>query len=296
MPRFTDTWVLNNTMYIYLQGGGACFCCPPQLFSAFSPDKEPVEALIRSLEDLNERDKERELRALKDVPWDDDMKGQVWGDRGLLRWKMKKEMAGYQAFLERLGAGDDVQFSSSENQNTVVNRLGNFCRDIMTPRQLHDIFQISRQDVIDILQTKYKICSFATVVFCAVAEQLEHFDATGLGIDAPNDASASCRSEADFENDIQFDQKRGFCIDVATIRGGDDDDYTINNLVLEHFLRRMVTLAGPTLLTYSNKNNNSSSEPSFHSDRRMIRLIIVKYWAEKIIERYTGDFDKCRPK
>ena len=253
-----------------------------------------MEALIHSLEDLNAHDKERELRALKDVPWDDDMRGQVWGDRGLLRWKMKKEMAGYRAFLERLCVegevvtSDDDVITSVQHQNRLVSRLTDFCRESMTPRQLYDIFQISRQDVISILQTKYKICSFATVVFCAVSEQLEHFNVTGLGIDAPNDGSVTSQSEVDFEKDIQFDSKRGFYINIATISGNsDDNEYTINNLVLEHFLHRMVTLAGPTLLTCSDKNNsNNSNEPRFHSDRRIIRLIIAKYWAEKIIDRF----------
>ena len=280
MPRFTDSWVLNNTMFIYLQGGGACICCAPQPL-LFSPEKEPVDGMIRAIDDLNDDEKAHEIAVVKVSPWDEEMRGQVWGDRGLLRWRMRKEMGGYRKMLEGLreGAGgtDDV----------VIAKLHDFCVNNMATAELYSLFTLSRQDLVDMLKTKYKICSFYTIVFCTVAEQLEHFDMTGIGLDAPEcDNSA----EVEFERELKFDAKgRGFYFNVVN-KSNDD---TINEPVLLKFLQRMVTLGGPTLLTCSNVKKNSSSGsknnngPSFRSDRRAIRLIIARCWADKLVERYT---------
>lgn len=223
---------------------------------------------------MAEQEKEREIQAVKNSPWDEVMRGQVWGDRGLLRWRMKKEMAGYKSFLESVGEGP-----------LAVERLHDFCYGI-TRQDLYEIFQLSRQDLVDLLKTKYKICSFYTIVFCTVAEQLEHFELTGFGVDAPD-----CQSDSElhFENDLKFDKKgRGFCIDAVTYNKS-DDEYTINDSVIRHFLQRMVSLAGPTLLTCptSDEASNTSSSPSFRSDRRVIRLIITRYWADKLIDKYN---------
>ena len=79
--------------------------------------------------------------------------------------------------------------------------------------------------------------------------------------------------------------------------------------VLNMFLQRMVNLAGPTLLnrapktSHQNDDNEGSDSdkdgsdgaeeedepniPSFRSDRRVIRLFIARYWADRLIEKYN---------
>ncbi|KAL7504351.1 hypothetical protein ACHAXN_002027 [Cyclotella atomus] len=283
MPRYTDSWVLNNTIFIYLQGGGACICCAPQPL-LFSPEKEPVDAIIRSIDDLNQLEQEREVQAVKISPWDETMREQVWGDRGLLRWRMRKEMSSYQQFLVELcGQGADVE---SVVEKGAIAKLRDFCINHMTADELHDLFTLSRQELEDILKSRYKICSFYTIVFSTVAEQLENFHLTGIGLDAPENQDNI--TEVQFERELRFDRRRGFCIDAVNKSG---DEYVIHESVLMNFLQRMVSLAGPTLLqcsisSTSDEKCSSSNDPSFRSDRRVIRLIIARYWADKLIQRY----------
>lgn len=105
--------------------------------------------------------------------------------------------------------------------------------------------------------------------------------------------------------------------DGATSTSGDDNNnseeccWRVNETVLLRFLQRMVSLGGPTLLARAAKTshdnqddsddddeeeNNSSTTttppavgsnvPSFRSDRRVIRLLIARYWADGVMEKY----------
>ncbi|KAL3787635.1 hypothetical protein HJC23_011783 [Cyclotella cryptica] len=302
MPRFTDNWVLEKIMFIYLEGGSACFCCTPVPTSLFSPEKDPVESMIRSMSDLHPDEVECEIRALATSPWDEEMKDQVWGDRGMLRFRMKREMGGYRRFLE--GVAVESREEDGETMHLevpAVSVLSDFCKNHISPSELYELFQVSREDLVDVLKTKYKICSFYTVVFCTVAEQLENFDVTGCGDDAPScsddgnnhDTDNRDNSELGFEKDLKFDNTgRGFCIDVvnnlAKSVDGNDNQCTINDPVLLRFLQRMVSLSGPTLLARaSSAGGCRGSSHNFRSDRRVIRLIIARLWADRLIDKYT---------
>lgn len=252
--------------------------------------------------DLHPDEVECELRALRTSPWDEEMRDQVWGDRSLLRFRMKREMGAYRRFLE--GATE-----SGETTIDAVSVLNDFCKNHVSPRELYQLFRVSRDELVDILKTKYKICSFYTVVFCTVAEQMENFDVTGCGEDAPsfsnNDDSRDTEerddSELGFERDLKFDNAgRGFCIDVvnnmAQSDDGNDDQCTVNDPVLLRFLRRMVSLAGPTLLAracFAACSRGSSH--SFRSDRRVIRLMIARLWADRLMDIYTKYKQKLSP-
>lgn len=288
MPRFSDTWVLDKTMFIYLQGGTACICCAPQPLSLFAPEKDPVETMIRSLSDLNAGEVEREICALKTSPWDEEMRDQVWGDRGLLRYRMKKEMRGYKQFFENIA-------ESTNADDNVIAVLHKFCKNHVQPSELHHLFQLTRDDLEEVLKTKYKICSFFTIVFSAVAEQLEKFELTGYGVDAPSCSDECNNSELCFEQDFKFDKNgRGFCIDIADVckNTSGDTQFKINDAVLLRFLQRMASLSGPNLLSCASSSEPSRSAPCFRSDRRLMRLIVARLWADRIIEKYT-EFTKC---
>ena len=283
MPRFTDSWVVNNTMFIYLQEGVACICCAPQSFNLFSPEKEPIEAMIRSLDDFTDDEKEAEIRAMKTSPWDEDMTRQIWGDRGLLRWRMKKEIGRYRSFFEGIVRDSNC---ASAHQISVVEKLHHFCVNSMTAQELNNLFQLSREELLDILKTKYKICSFYSVVFSTVVEQLEHFELTEIGADASKHHDNI--SESDFEKDLKFSKRNcRFCMDIVDMDKG--DECRINDVLLRRFLNRMVNLADPTLLLCSSpseENYSGSKNPTFRSDRRVIRLIIARCWADKLMNRY----------
>jgi len=301
MPRFTDSWVLEKIMFIYLQGGSDCICCIAPPLSLFSPEKDPVESTIRSMADLHPDEIECELRALRTSPWDEEMKDQVWGDRSMLRFRMKKEMGGYRRFLEGVVADSRGKDETTPLEVDAVSVLSDFCKNHVSMRELYQLFQVSREELVDTLKNKYKICSFYTIVFCTVAEQMENFDVTGCGDDAPSwgdnddshDTDERDDSELEFEKDLKFDKTgRGFCINVvnnmAKNDDGNDDQCTVNDPVLLRFLQRMVSLAGPTLLARASFAGGSrGNSHSFRSDRRVIRLIIARLWADRLMDNYT---------
>ena len=84
-----------------------------------------------------------------------------------------------------------------------------------------------------------------------------------------------------------------------------DEGLSINKDVLLVFLRRVVSLAGPTLLARAGRVHDTDDDDdgdvhrdssvgsetennvtSFRSDRRVARLLIARFWADSLIELY----------
>ena len=313
MPRFTDKWVLDKCMFDYVQGG-SCACCGfPHLFAPGG-----LEGMINAMSDLETDTAANEINAAKASPWPPDMRDQIWSDRLLLRFKMKKEMKVYRAFLEGVVKDDIINTDTTNtdyneeeriNIKDAIPLLHKFCINELTPNELRQIFQLPRSEVTEVLKTKYKICSAYGVVFCSVVEQVANIKVTGYGIDARCN-SGDDNSEEKFENELKFAKiGLGFHLDITTQHEG--DNWKVNEEVLDMFLQRMVSLAGPTLLARAAKtshedddddDNGSGSDkdgseevadknepniPSFRSDRRVIRLFIARYWADRLIEKYN---------
>ena len=120
--KFIDSWVVEKTLYEYFNlGSGACACCS---FNAFNPDG--YKGLIKSMSDLETDAKDNELSAAERSPWPPDMRDQVWGERALLRFKMKKDMYRYREFF----ASVDVEI------------LGRWCHEQLGPLRLKKLFQL----------------------------------------------------------------------------------------------------------------------------------------------------------
>ena len=307
MPRFTDKWVLDKCMFDYVQGG-SCACCGfPHLFAPGG-----LEGMINAMSDLETDTATNEINAAKASPWPPDMRDQIWSDRLLLRFKMKKEMKIYRAFLEGVVKSDssaaDVDTSNNAadeiNIQDAIPILQNFCTNELSPKDLRQIFQLPRSELTEVLKSKYKICSAYAVVFCSVVEQVANFKVTKYPIDTRDDTS-----EEKFERELQYQKVGpGFCLNI-TANGCDDE---VNDEVLNVFLQRIVSLAGPTLLTRAAKSSHKDDDndggsdsddkddsedgdekkdesniPSFRSDRRVVRLFIARYWADRLIDKYN---------
>ena len=332
MSRFSDNWLLDKVMFDYVQGG-SCACCGfPHLFAPGG-----LEGLIHAMSDLETDSKTHEINAAKLSPWPTDMRDQIWGDRLLLRFKMKKEMKDYRGFLEEVvvtghnnnNATNNVDTKNNNDDESNINIqdaipiLHEFCTTQLTPYDLHQIFQLQRSDLTEILKSKYKITSAFAIVFCSVVEQLANFDLTGYGVDAPPccDGSVDDNAEELFETVLKYNSRGpGFHLDVATniIEEDSEEEWKVNDEVLNIFLKRMLSLAGPALLARAPKSvadnddeeeeegggkNNSSgdetekdneqsdtsnSKPSFRSDRRVARLMIARCWTDRLIEKYRS--------
>ncbi|KAL7471574.1 hypothetical protein ACHAXS_011865 [Conticribra weissflogii] len=341
MPRFSDAWAVDKAMFTYL-AGGSCACCGfPHLFNPGG-----IEGLIHSMSDLETDAAKREVTAAMASPWPTEMRDQIWSDRLLLRFKMKREMRLYREFLEgvvRDGVGgsrdegeeegdcDDANNNNNNDNDSekmdltrAIPLLQQFCTETLTPQQLRQIFQLPRSEITEILNNRYKICSSYAIIICAVVEQVANFRITGYGIDARSggkDDTDDGDEEILFEKLLKFEKVgTGFCIDITR---KDGEEWKVNEDVLVAFLKRLVSLAGPTLLARAPKvvpsrDANSDDEegddgkvgtkkttktaddaddddddgaggtvPSFRSDRRVVRLLIARYWADRLIEKYN---------
>ena len=290
--------------------------------------------MIHAMSDLETDTATQEINAAKASPWPPDMRDQIWSDRLLLRFKMKKEMKAYRSFLEEVVIknhnGSDEQRANENNNdcdekiidiNNAIPILQQFCTDTLSIKQLRSIFQLPRSELTEVLKAKYKICSAYAILFCGVVEQVANFGRTGYGVDARCNNGDDTTEEI-FEDELKFEKVGpGFCLKLATKTnncnggggGGDDDGWEVNEDVLHKFLQRMISLAGPILLAraakVSHDNSNESDDdddgeadgdnisgseiqpgtnvPSFRSDRRVARLMIARYWADRLMEKYN---------
>lgn len=280
MPRFGDRWVVDKTMFEYSMGG-ACACCG---FNHFLPGG--AKGAIEAMSDLETDAANAEKSALEKSPWPPDMRDAVWGDRLKLRYFMKKEMEHHSQFWEQHGEAFEE-----------------WCRNERTPTDLKKIFQMPRSEVPERVRTTYGIHGAFVVVLCTVVEQVANFELTQLPVDARGD------SEAEFEEALMYDRRGGFTLDIK------NKDASLNEEVLQIWLQRMKSLGGPKLLDRAPRirtNSDSDDEggdaddglkkqdedesetdgPSFRADRRIIRLLIARYWADQFQKKFLADLEK----
>jgi len=228
---------------------------------------------------------------------------------------MKKEMKDYRAFLEEVVKDDNASQNNNDEPSTediqdAIPILHQFCTTQLSPYELRDIFQLQRSGLTEILKSKYNITSAYAIVFCAVVEQLSNFQHTGYGVDAP---PLDNSDEELFETVLDYDSRiQGFHLNVAEniIIEDSEEEWKVDEKILGIFLKRMISLAGPTLLARAANNvaddddknsdddgaekddgkssDSASNKPSFRSDRRVARLMIARYWAGRLIEKYRS--------
>mmetsp|Transcript_726 Transcript_726/g.2142 ORF Transcript_726/g.2142 Transcript_726/m.2142 type:complete len:358 (-) Transcript_726:86-1159(-) len=303
MPRFTDKWVVDKTMFEYVSGG-SCACCGfPHLFHP-----EGLKGLINDISDLETDAADAEFKAAQKSPWPPDMRDQVWADRVKLRFKMKKEMKEYKAFMAEIGGKEGLKA---------------FCRDVLKARGMRRVLQMARGEISERLNSKYGIHSAFAIVLCAVVEQVANFGVTGFPLDGRSDV------ELTFEEALTFDRRGGFILPVAERDPETRKFSSVNEDVLDVFADLMQSMGGPKLLHRAPKkkkekpasDGGSNDEqggdddedeggaddaegetvpgqdgPSFRSDRRIVRLLIARYWADQIIGKYQAHVEAEKKK
>lgn len=267
MPRYTDEWLTDRVLFDYVSGG-SCACCG---FVHFLPNG--TADLITALTDLETDQANAEIKALDDSPWPPDLRDQVWSDRVRLRQKLKADMASYKTFWD-------------EHEDEFVQ----WCHN-QDPSFWRRHFQLARSEIMEEIRQKYNIHSAFGVVLCAILEQVAFFDMTGY----PNDGRGS--DEIQFEKILAFVRQGGFTIKGLVVDG------SISREVLNFWLNRMKSLGGPKLLQRESKTNSENEEgiqdeadyagktvgkssAGFASDRRVIRLIIARFWANSLQKKF----------
>jgi hypothetical protein len=303
MPRFSDQWLIDKTLFDYVQGG-SCACC------SFNFLPNGTKGLIESIGSEMETDALRqEVNSLNVLPWPHDMKEQVWMDRVRIRQYCKQQMRDYQEFWRMHGTDFSQWFLHS-----------------VSTEQLQRLFQLPRSDIVDRLLQKghgrpssFSVHAAFGSVLCAATEQVAHFELTQYPCDGRGEA------EVGFESCLVFDRRGGFTLN------GLDTETTKRMWLLRH-----ETLGGPTLLERNakkvpvdkrrskdredndddgygdndddadiddnddaddNVNNNNTKNtyspppptPSFRSDRRIVRLLIARQFADVLQRAYMKE-------
>ena len=231
--------------------------------------------LIRSMSEFETDAANAEVSALEKLPWPQDMKDEVWKERCRLRQYCKGNMKAYKFFWEE--HGEEYQSWFQE----------------LSKKRLCRYFQLARNEVMERLQhQKFHMHAAFGTVLCAVTEQVAHFKVTNYPVDGRGAAEIS------FENILVFDRRGGF-----TLRDASED-------TRDKWLLRHKTLGGPKLLERNAKflsdfddDENSDDEeekkeeisglnpdvPSFRSDRRIVRLLIARSFADTIQEAFVKE-------
>ena len=263
MPRYSDQWLIDKTMFDYVQGG-SCACCTGFLFMPGG-----TAGLIRSMSEFETDAANAEVSALEKLPWPQDMKDEVWKERVRLRQYCKRNMVSYKSFWEDHGDGYKEWFQE------------------LPKKRLRRFFQLARTEVTERLQQqKFHMHAAFGTVLCAVTEQVAHFRVTNYPVDGRGAA------EINFENILVFDRRGGF-----TLRDASEE-------TREKWLVRHQTLGGPKLLERNARKDDEDSDdeeekeeisgtnpdvPSFRSDRRIVRLLIARAFAETIQEAFLKE-------
>mmetsp|Transcript_7132 Transcript_7132/g.10221 ORF Transcript_7132/g.10221 Transcript_7132/m.10221 type:complete len:321 (-) Transcript_7132:43-1005(-) len=310
MGRFDDAWVVERTLFDFV-AGGSCACCGLPLL--FNP--EGIKGLIMSVSDLETDAADAELKAIEsiDFPWKPDLRDQVWGDRVLLRHKMKREMRRYRDFMDEVKQIDCQEQKREDDDHDDMqdkDELRNFklwMRKEIGTNGLQRIFQMPRMEVPDnIIKDTYNIHSAYRIVLIAITEQVANFEKTGYTVDAKGS-----EEELAFERALQYDRRAGFILNLAPT-DDDEKEYTTNDRetfivnmfanVMDKWLGGIKLLQRGPSISKSKKNNQndqdkenddddssyarSTSGPSFRGDRRLCRLLIARYWADQIMWKW----------
>ncbi|KAJ0410970.1 hypothetical protein ATCC90586_004323 [Pythium insidiosum] len=200
-------------------------------------------------------------------PWPVFIHEEILTERARLRVVMKDDIAGYKSFLEKHMKG----FTGWWQQLDAASKTR--------------VFQVPDDDLLDYFHSHVKVKGSYEIVLCAVLEQLRHFKETGY-------KDGRVGVECYFE---RFLLNRGSCFTM-------DSSYINSAEGATNFLEMMRLLGGPRLLpirqTQDLEENNQAEQEviksianvqSFRSDRRLVRLAIVRKFADVAIRRYMRE-------
>lgn len=296
MPRYRDEWLIDRVLFDFVDGG-SCSCCGFQhMFPTSAAD------WIRSISDFETDQANAEIRHLDTLPWPPTLRDQVWADRVRLRQRMKRDMPSYQQFWARSGMA-----------------FTRWCRAQSVESFWRRFLQLSREELMnEVVHTKYNIHSAFGNVLCVALEQVAHFHVT----EYPPDGRGE--EELAFEKSLTFTRQAGFTLPLKETSGGDDTTPNavletliarIKSLSGPKLLQRRPKVPSNDSGEHHSKsdaagdrdddnddddesggvddgktNVNSSSEAAgsagFASDRRLLRLLIARYWADGLIKRF----------
>ena len=276
--------------------------------------------IIETMSEFDTDSKRDEIEALHRLPWPVEMKDEVWMERVRLRQYCKRTMKRYKEFWDdqsskhrpgpaqvTLSNGPTAPESSASPSPSSSPPLSRSVQQTtfeewfmsLDRSQLAKYFQLPRREPLERIQKQGRgqkpfllHPAFGTVL-CAVTEQVAHFNLTCYPPDGQGTA------ELGFEDILAFHKRGGFTLI-------DDSVETRQKWLLRHR-----TLGGPKLLEKQNESNDENDDdsddeaegdgvatdtnpppptiPSFRSDRRIMRLLIARCFADDLQSAYQKD-------
>jgi hypothetical protein len=317
MGRFNDEWLIDRALFDYVQGG-SCACCS---FALFMPDG--TAGLIQSMSELETDAANAEVAALDQLPWPPEMRDQVWMERVRLRLKLKTAMKDYKEFYEQ--HGDSYEHWFQQQAPSRLQKLFQLPRTEVTERlkqeySIHAAFGKLLRSLVVLVRPR---CFFLVLlilvllllfsydsgtVLCAVVEQVAHFEMTGYPTDGRGEA------ETNFEAHLSFGRRGGFGLDfgltqlkTTTNTSPGQQEQELDPEMVQMWFRRHQSLGGPKLLDRNPKiseeggaddvnadettaaPSSGAGGPSFRADRRVIRVLIARHWADVLQRTYLSD-------
>jgi hypothetical protein len=304
MGRFTDEWVIDRVLFDHV-AGGACACCG---FQHFMPTS--TADWIRAVSDLDTDQVSQEIRAVNDPEsvWPVELREAVWSDRVRIRQYLKRQIGDYNEFNERHGEA-----------------FRQWCRQ-QSVESWRRWLQMPRSQVLEQVRNEFHLHPAYAVVLCAVVEQVAFFSLTGYPPDGRGVSELDFERLLNYNkrggfglpiaregvDDEKKDDANG---DEADEQSDDDEEDSaslyVDERVLQVFVGRCEALGGPRLLEKygsdrvsskkddcEDENNNDGdgdadgangqARTSFSSDRRIVRLIIARYWARLVQTQYLN--------
>lgn len=291
--------------------GGQCACCG---FShMFLPNGSAD--LIAAVSDLETDAQENEIAALERHPWPRELRDQVWADRVRLRQRCKKDVA---SNYRKFWADHSDGFKA-------------WMREELSHDQVRRVFQLPRSELMEVIRSpRYDIHSAFAVVLCAAVEQVAFFRHTeyppdserGGGVELdfervltfdrrggftmPLVKSGGCGEESTWDADVlEIWFKRMEALGGPKLldrgpssksrrseNGGDDDDDDGDAGGDDDEGGDVSKSATKSGEGYPTNPAAVEAGPSFRSDRRMVRLLIARYWADALQKRYLAYLDE----
>jgi hypothetical protein len=318
MPRFTDEWVIDRVLFDYV-AGGQCACCGLQ---HFLPNSTTAD-LIAAVSDIETDAANSEVAALAFHPWPVELRDQIWADRVRLRQRMKRQTVVYRDFWQQHG----VAFTEWCRHGGGCGNPGNDSGDNNECLKMHTRWlQLPRSEVMEFLREEYKVHAAFAVVLCTVLEQVAAFNLTQYPPDGRGAVELNFERILYYDRRGGFtlnlllssedDDKININEKSPPLRKWNEENLNI-------WLEQMKSLGGPKLLERGRPSTTTTSslscratddndddvgndedagagdaddapaqqqqsKSSFQSDRRILRLLIARYWANIFQQKYLA--------
>jgi len=263
--RYLDSWVVDRVMFEFVNQGG-CNCC------GFTHGGMGMTDFMALCSDVETDDGKTE----KTSPWPQFMQDEVWSDRVKFRRMLKDSMGKYRDLFETHGDAFVTWWLS------------------LDAKERGRCFQMPKDEVQVQFETTYEFKTAYQVVMCSVMTQVENFPATKYSSDGGTDCEiyleTSLRaqrgawtvSEEYFSTDKGCDMFFGMLMQL-----GGDHLLPKRSLEMREMSAKAKVQAAEKDEDNEERKNSSEDGQSFRGDRRLVRLLIFRYFADMAWSKFT---------